>query len=527
MMKHVLRIVTVVSLLVLLPRPVPCVGAEVSASSPAIESSGWVRHVVDTGGDVGLNTAITLDSAGDPFISYHDQTNGTLKLARFKDSNWQIEVVDNTQDHVGHYTSIELDALDNPRISYGRFLGNVGWLKYAAWTGSGWQLHDIDAKAQGSGKHTSLALDLDGTPHISYTSFWNQNSAKYAHWTGSGWETEVVKKGGGGGGGNSPEFYMRGTSIVLDESGTPCFAFWGIGTDAGMSFACQAGRDWDIEIIEPGGGDFGSSNSLVLDSAGVPHISYYVRSGNDLKYARRDPATGTWEVQVIDSIGDVGLYSSIDVDGNDIPHISYHDVTNGLLKYARWDSATGWDIQVVDSVGYVGLYSSIAVDSTGAPHISYYDRTNGDLKYAVMLEACASNADCDDGNECTIDTCDTGTGACSNEQVADNTTCGGDGMICCGGLCVMPECAANIDCDDGDSCTDDLCSFPSTCASFCTSNHPECGLSDGCCGPDCDHSNDPDCPDCVPTHPKEKGPRCSDGLDNDCDGLVDGADPDC
>jgi len=32
---------------------------------------------------------------------------------------------------------------------------------------------------------------------------------------------------------------------------------------------------------------------------------------------------------------------------------------------------------------------------------------------------------------------------------------------------------------------------------------------------------------CVPTSGKEKGPKCSDGLDNDCDGLIDGADPDC
>lgn len=32
---------------------------------------------------------------------------------------------------------------------------------------------------------------------------------------------------------------------------------------------------------------------------------------------------------------------------------------------------------------------------------------------------------------------------------------------------------------------------------------------------------------CVPTHSKEKGPRCSDGLDNDCDLLIDGDDPDC
>lgn len=32
-------------------------------------------------------------------------------------------------------------------------------------------------------------------------------------------------------------------------------------------------------------------------------------------------------------------------------------------------------------------------------------------------------------------------------------------------------------------------------------------------------------PQCVPTASNEKGPRGSDGLDNDCDGLIDGADP--
>ena len=34
-------------------------------------------------------------------------------------------------------------------------------------------------------------------------------------------------------------------------------------------------------------------------------------------------------------------------------------------------------------------------------------------------------------------------------------------------------------------------------------------------------------PACIPTHNNEKGPRCSDGIDNDCDGLVDEGDPDC
>ena len=91
----------------------------------------------------------------------------------------------------------------------------------------------------------------------------------------------------------------------------------------------------------------------------------------------------------------------------------------------------------------------------------------------------------------------------------------------------LPACITDLDCDDQDACTDDLCMNLGTCAASCDNQYAACGLSDGCCGPSCDSTNDPDCPDCIPTHDKEKGPRCVDGIDNDCDGLIDGEDPDC
>jgi len=37
----------------------------------------------------------------------------------------------------------------------------------------------------------------------------------------------------------------------------------------------------------------------------------------------------------------------------------------------------------------------------------------------------------------------------------------------------------------------------------------------------------PDPGECVPTHKKEKGPRCFDEIDNDCDGDIDAEDSDC
>ncbi|MCP4657973.1 MAG: hypothetical protein GY856_21400 [bacterium] len=62
----------------------------------------------------------------------------------------------------------------------------------------------------------------------------------------------------------------------------------------------------------------------------------------------------------------------------------------------------------------------------------------------------------------------------------------------------------------------------------CTpTENPEVSCSDGVDN-DCDgltDGADPDCVTCTPTENPEVS--CSDGVDNDCDGLTDGADPDC
>ncbi len=89
---------------------------------------------------------------------------------------------------------------------------------------------------------------------------------------------------------------------------------------------------------------------------------------------------------------------------------------------------------------------------------------------------CSADGDCDDGDLCTTDSCDPGTGVCS---------------------------FAAVTCDDGDVCTIDSCD-------------PSFG---GCL-------NDPD-PACLCTPSEDPEVSCSDGEDNDCDDLVDAGDPDC
>jgi photosystem II stability/assembly factor-like uncharacterized protein len=65
--------------------------------------------------------------------------------------------------------------------------------------------------------------------------------------------------------------------------------------------------------------------------------------------------------------------------------------------------------------------------------------------------------DCDDDNECTGDSCSGGT--CVNAPLADNTPCdyGGRPGLCIAGICEDAALCEEVDCSDGNDCTDDIC----------------------------------------------------------------------
>ncbi|MFH1530640.1 MAG: hypothetical protein ABIK09_07890 [Pseudomonadota bacterium] len=87
--------------------------------------------------------------------------------------------------------------------------------------------------------------------------------------------------------------------------------------------------------------------------------------------------------------------------------------------------------------------------------------------------------DCDDGSDCTEDSCDPGAG-CVNAALAGPCD---DGDACTlGDQCYAGDCVggASLGCDDGDPCTQDVCNVLLGCLHGPAAGTPPCDDGDGC-----------------------------------------------
>lgn len=130
--------------------------------------------------------SIALDNADRPHISFRERGNNNLLYAHWTGSAWNIEVVEYT-GNVGSGSAIAIDSANHPHISY---LVNHSSLKYARWDGGSWQIEYVGPSSLSS---TSIALDSSDRPHISYQ--YNNEDLMYAHWSGSAWNIETVDSG--------------------------------------------------------------------------------------------------------------------------------------------------------------------------------------------------------------------------------------------------------------------------------------------------------------------------------------------
>jgi len=334
-------------------------------------------------------TSLALDGAGRPHISYHDNAGGglssALKYVYHDGSAWNIETVDTAGD-AGEYTSIAMDPLGHPHISY--YDGDNEVARYATRNGSGWQITTLGAAGYG----TSIGVDQAGHPHIAYHSGYSPSSSlQYITYNGSTWHTDLIDT-------NSASYCDL--ALAVDSGGYPSIAYqyqiWDANgfSHCGLRYAEYDGSEWQVEPVDSGAGYTGEYVSLAFDSLDRPHLAYYDRRDSaqpppyGMKYAVRHGST--WEiVSIHDECTEYDCYCrhyfSLAVDGQDQPRIACWDSGEpGGLKYIYYDGSE-WHVEVVDSSWWgAGPHCSLALDEEDCPHIGYYDMGPNQVKYASL-----------------------------------------------------------------------------------------------------------------------------------------------
>ncbi|MCB9740243.1 MAG: hypothetical protein H6747_13365 [Deltaproteobacteria bacterium] len=137
--------------------------------------------------------------------------------------------------------------------------------------------------------------------------------------------------------------------------------------------------------------------------------------------------------------------------------------------------------------GCVHLAAPATCDADGDPC------TGPDSCVGKVCVAGAAQA-CDDGNPCTVDGCDKATGACVHDgAAASGLPCDADGTACTpGDACKAGSCEAGtpLNCDDDNVCTADLCESGVGCVHLaapatCDADSDACTGPDSCVGKAC------------------------------------------
>jgi hypothetical protein len=288
-------------------------------------SAKWFFMVLDK--QLGtFTTRLALDSNDNPHICY---TPEMLKYTHFDGKQWRTIRIDKDSGEVGYTCSIVISKAGVPQLTWYQLWNNILHIRYAVSQDSTWLARTLDFDFQ-TGKWNSMALDAQGNPLVSY-SYWTGGELRVAHWSGKQWELATV----------------------------------------------------DSRTRSPGEYNIGQGNSLVLDSGGKAHISYY--SEKTLKYAHQ--VGEDWKIEVVDPItwlgGWVHFRSSIVLDKRGFPHICYEDA--GMLKHAYWDGKQ-WHIQVLARNGGGAesmRYSSMAIDRDDTIYVAFRDPLDSTLRLAT------------------------------------------------------------------------------------------------------------------------------------------------
>ena len=326
--------------------------------------------ILDSVGGFGAYTSIIIGSDGLPVISYCSMSpNFDLKVAHCADpacSLFDLHTLDSAGD-VGNYSSITIGSDGLPIVSYQA----VGGLKAAHCIDiscSSADQHILDTSVNGD-QYTSITIGSDGLPIVSYYDN-TSDDLKVVHCT------DLVCSAT-----NIAQFLDttgdvgRHNSITVGGDGLPVISYQDV-TNGVLKVAHCANIICSSKALNTldNVGNVDIFTSITIGNDALPVISYYDGTNQDLKVAHcADQACSSAVLHTLDSAGNVGMYTSITIDSDGLPVISYYDKTNLTLKVAHCTdiACSAATFYTLDPIGDGLLYTSITIGSDGLPLISY------------------------------------------------------------------------------------------------------------------------------------------------------------
>jgi hypothetical protein len=336
-----------------------------------VRAAGWQIQIVDPGGG-GKHSTLLVDNAGDAHAAYYDEPNNEIKYAFWdhRSGRWfKMKIA----DHASGYSSMALDSHQKPHIA---FLN--GQLNYAHWDGASWKIQTIGVGAKLIEYYTSIVIDSLDQPMITYYEVLSNSSPDYVlrlrivRRSDQSWELNTVDRSLASG---------KFNSMAIGTDGIPRVAYANVKDEtSGLRFAQPKGNSWETKVLEGvGSPEYMYSIKLALDKNNSPHITYTDAKRSCVKYAVLK--SGSWRFQVVDRLAAAGFPDrngiALDDDGN--PYISYYDAGLGALKVAHLEGDK-WTIETVDDT-FSGFTSSIQIANQEIVAL-YYDTLNNSLKCA-------------------------------------------------------------------------------------------------------------------------------------------------
>lgn len=363
------------------------VDAKIAAAVAAAPApAGAARVLVDAAGTTAVFTSMALSAAGNPVISYVDQSAADVKLAMCSrpDCTGAITIRTLDADASASQTGVVIPADGRPVVVYTQADGDLYLARCADTTCS--SVGNISLLTVGN--DASIVVGSSGFPIVAYHQPVGLdlrvaacNDANCGSLTQSTIDHQTGITTG------------QDTAIALGLDGNPVIAYLDL-TNVDLRVA-RCGNatcstvSTTLRTVDSAG-SVGSGPSIAIGTDGNPVISYIETAGSeDLKFAACVDAAcdGPATIHILDA----GLENSIAIGADGFPIIAYDtggpQYNLGIVKCGTRDCSGGRSLSIVEAANDVGTFPDMAIDARGVPVISHIDGTNGDLRVAKCASA--------------------------------------------------------------------------------------------------------------------------------------------